>query len=154
MPSMNTNRDFTIVNVSPVHGKGLFAKKIIPKGTRIMEYAGKRVLKKNLITDLQLGSSSLVYIMNLSKAMVIDGERDGNNARYINHSCTPNCIVYFFNDIPYIYSLREISTGEELSFDYQLGIAKKQTKLSEQQKKELYPCFCGTTGCRKTMLSE
>lgn len=150
---ITTNRDFTVAKDSPVHGKGLFAKKSIPRGTRIIEYAGKRVLKKDLITDLVKGLSSLVYIMNINEATVVDAERNGNDARFINHSCSPNCIVYFFDEVPYIYSLREIKTGEELSFDYHLYIESKDKELTEQQEKEFFPCYCGAAICRGTLLA-
>ena len=146
------NRDFTVVKNSAVHGKGVFAKKIIPKGTRIYEYAGKRVLKNNLVQDLANGLTSLMYVMNLSETTAIDGERDGNDARFINHSCSPNCEVYFFDDIPYIYAMQDIETGAEISFDYNLGLAKPE-EITVVQKKELYPCNCGAANCRQTLIS-
>ena len=146
-------RDFTIVKNSPVHGRGVFAKKNIPKGTRIIEYAGKRVLKKDIAADLLKGLTSLVYIMNLNEIMAIDAERDGNDARFVNHSCLPNCIVYFFNEVPYIYALREIITGEELSFDYKMGFAEAERQLSLELKKTFLPCCCGAANCRGTLFN-
>lgn len=145
-------RDLTMVKKSQVHGKGLFAKKTIPKGTRIIEYAGKRVLKKNIATDLLKGLTSLVYIMNLNETTAIDAERNGNNARFINHSCSPNCIVYFFNEVPYIYALSQINAGEELSFDYKMGFTSEEKPLSQELKKAFLPCSCGSLNCRGTLL--
>ncbi|KUO66754.1 MAG: hypothetical protein APF83_06885 [Lutibacter sp. BRH_c52] len=98
-------RDFTIVKISSVHGKGVFAKRIIPKGTRIFEYMGKRVSKENLASDLENGLTSMIYVLNLNETVAVDGERGGNDARYINHSCAPNCEVLYFNEIPYIYAM-------------------------------------------------
>lgn len=146
------DRNFTYVKISKVHGFGLFAKNTIPKGTRILEYEGERILKENLMEDLMAGLTTFRYIMNLSETTVVDAERGGNDARFINHSCNPNCIVYFFNDIPYIYALEEILIGKELSFDYQMGTIKPKA-LTEQQKKDILPCNCGSINCKGTLLS-
>lgn len=147
----NQNRDFVFVNDSPVHGKGVFAKRTIPKGTRILEYAGERVLKENLARDLVEGRTSLVYVMNLNETHAVDGERGGNEARFINHSCTPNCEVLYFNNTPYIYAIEEIYTGTELNFDYKYGSEDDQ-EISADQKRELFPCNCGSLNCRGTLL--
>lgn len=148
-----TERDFTLKEESLIQGYGLFAKKTIPKGTRILEYQGQRIPKANLINDLTQGLSSLRYVMNLDNNTAIDGERNGNDARFINHSCSPNCIVYFFDGTPYIYSLGIINIGEELSFDYQLGTEMAAEQLSIAEKQILMPCHCGSSNCRGTLLS-
>ena len=146
------DRNFTVVKDSQIQGFGLFAKKTIPKGTRIFEYAGKRVLKENLMADLVAGLTTLRYVMNLTETTVIDAEREGNDARFINHSCEPNCIIYFFANTPYIYALQEIPIGDELSFDYQMGTTNPES-LTEQQKRDILPCNCGSKNCRGTLLS-
>ena len=146
-----TDRDFTLVKSSPVHGKGVFAKRTIPKGTRIFEYAGERVQKVNLAADLANGLTSLVYVMNLNEEQAVDGERGGNDARFINHSCEPNCEVLYFNDTPYIYAIQEIQAGEELNFDYKYG-SEADVELTAEQKKEWFPCNCGASKCRGTLL--
>ena len=148
-----TDRDFTIVKDSLIEGKGVFAKTIIPKGTRIVEYAGLRVPKTNLVEDLKNGLTSIRYIMNLNETTVIDGERNGNYARFINHSCAPNCEVYYFSEIPYIYAMREILPNEELSFDYRLGFDSLTEDISIEKKKEWFPCKCGASNCRGTLLA-
>jgi SET domain-containing protein len=147
------NRDFTRVKTSSIHGSGVFAKRNIPKGTRIFEYAGARVLKSNLATDLAAGLTSLAYVMNLNETTAIDGERGGNDARFINHSCNPNCEVLYFNETPYIYSIRQIDIDEELSFDYQYD-AGPDVFLSEEEKKKWFPCFCGAENCRGTLIHD
>lgn len=148
---MENPRDFTVVNMSQVHGIGVFAKKLIPKGTRIFEYKGLRVSKTDLATDLVKGLTSMVYVMNLNETTAIDGERGGNDARFINHSCTPNCEVLYFDENPYIYAMEEIHEGEELNFDYKLGFYE-DVKLSIEEKKERFPCNCGSRDCRGTLL--
>jgi len=148
---ISPDRDFTLVKSSPVHGKGVFAKRTIPKGTRIFEYAGERVQKENLASDLANGLTSLVYVMNLNETQAVDGERGGNDARFINHSCDPNCEVLYFNDTPYIYAIQEIQVGEELNFDYKYG-SEADVELTAEQKKEWFPCNCSATKCRGTLL--
>lgn len=152
MNTIVTDRDFTLVRTSPVHGNGVFAKKTIPKGTRIFEYAGLRVLKTDLLNDLAKGLTSMTYVMNLNKTLAIDGERNGNDSRFINHSCNPNCEVLYFNETPYIYAMQEIQKGQELNFDYKLGF-DTELDLSSDQKKEWFPCNCGSENCRGTMVS-
>ncbi len=151
MEMITLERHFTVVKNSPVHGKGVFAKKTIPKGTRILEYTGEHVLKSNLPTEMANGLTSLVYVMNLSETMAIDGERGGNDARFINHSCDPSCEVMYFDERPYIYAMREITAGEELNFDYQLGF-NSNLELSFEERREMYPCKCGSANCRGTMI--
>ncbi|MDD3723004.1 MAG: hypothetical protein PHW92_11095 [Lutibacter sp.] len=73
-------RDFTIVKTSSVHGKGVFAKRAIPKGTRIFEYMGLRVRKENLASDLANGLTSMIYVLSLNETIAIDGERGGNDS--------------------------------------------------------------------------
>lgn len=152
---MNTiaiDRDFIVIENSQVHGRGVFAKRAIPKGTRIFEYAGERVLKANLAQDLVNGLTSLIYVMNLNETLAIDGERGGNDARFINHSCDPNCEVLYFNETPYIYAIQEIHEGDELSFDYKYGI-EGDVEASYEQKREWFPCNCGAKKCRGTLLN-
>lgn len=149
---MNTkDRDFALVKASPVHGRGVFAKRVIPKGTRLFEYAGERVLKATLAKDLAEGLTSLVYVMNLNETYVVDGERGGNDARFINHSCEPNCEVLYFNETPYIYALQDISEGDELNFDYKYG-SEADVEFTDEQKREWFPCNCGAANCRGTLL--
>jgi len=147
-----TDRDFTLVKSSKVHGNGVFAKKDIPKGTRIFEYAGERVQKLNLASDLTRGLTTLIYVMNLNETYAVDGERGGNDSRFINHSCDPNCEVLYFNNTPYIYAIKEIPEGEELSFDYKYG-SEDDVELTVEQKKEWFPCSCGSNNCRGTLLN-
>lgn len=150
MEIIATDRDFVTVRTSKVHGRGVFAKKMIPKGTRIFEYAGERVLKANLAKDLANGLTSLVYVMNLNETLAVDGERGGNDARFINHSCDPNCEVLYFNETPYIYAMQEIAEGQELSFDYQY--TSGEIEITDEEKRKWFPCHCGAENCRGTLL--
>lgn len=144
------NRDFVRVARSRIHGSGVFAKRAIPKGTRVIEYTGERVPVERLLIDAGDDSSAHVYSFRLSPSMVIDGSRGGNEARFINHHCDPNCETYTFGDRVYVYAMREIVRGEELTFDYQLRpvISGRRSKARDAA----FRCLCGSPSCRGTML--
>ncbi len=146
------NRDFIRVGKSHIQGQGVFAKRLIPKGTRIIEYAGQRVPKLDLMKDFATGLSSLIYVLNLNDELAIDGERNGNDARFINHCCEPNCEVYIFDEIPYIYAMEDIPRWAELTFDYKLQSLQNK-KLTKKEKLALFPCNCGAKKCRGTLIT-
>jgi len=145
------NRDFIRVGRSPIQGMGVFAKRKIPKGTRVVEYIGARVPISNFLVELAEGAASSVYSFHLNESIVIDGAVGGNDSRFINHSCEPNCEAYVFDNRVYIYAMEEILRGMELTFDYQLQsvLPTRPTKAD----KEKYRCHCGSPNCRGTMLA-
>lgn len=147
-----TDRDFTYTKQSTIQGTGLFAKKTIPKGTRILAYQGLRVPRADLLDDVSKGLTSMRYIMHLNDTTVIDAEREGNDARFANHSCTPNCEVICFDGIPYIYAMYEITPDSEITFDYKLNF-QSPVHITEAQQKEWFPCQCGSPNCRGTLLA-
>jgi SET domain-containing protein len=93
-------------------GLGLFAMQDIPKGACVIEYTG------NLITQAQYEQSNSLYMFDVGKVWVIDGSPRWNTARYINHSCLPNCYVDQRGLRVFIVSKRAIKAGEELSYNY------------------------------------
>jgi SET domain-containing protein len=145
------NRDFVRVGRSPIHGKGLYAKRKIPRGTRVIEYTGERIPLARLLVEVSAGSATEVYTFQLNPSTMIDGSRGGNEARLINHSCDPNCEAYVFDERVYVYALRDIVRGEELTFDYQLTPALKGRP--QRGNKTAYLCCCGSPKCRGTLLS-
>lgn len=145
------DRGFTRVGRSRIHGTGVFAKRKIPKGSRIIEYTGARVSLDVVVAESTDGLPASAYAFRLNDATIIDGARDGNDARFINHSCEPNCEALSFDDHMYIYALRDIPRGEELTFDYHLS-AMTPRRVSKRER-EAYPCRCGSQGCRGTMLA-
>ncbi len=149
--SPSANRDFVRVGRSRIHGKGVFAKRRIPRGTRVIEYAGARVPVTQLFVEMAEGAPPPVYSIRLNETMVIDGARGGNDARFINHSCDPNCEAYVFDDHVYIYAMREIARGEELTFDYKLGAAFGRRRRKGDL--DAYACACGSPKCRGTMIA-
>ncbi len=145
------SRDFIRVGRSRIAGTGVFAKRKIPKGTRIIEYLGKRVPVSKYLVELKDGKPVSMYAFRVTEGTVIDGGRGGNDARFFNHSCEPNCESYVFDDRAYLYAERDIVRGEELTFDYKLqsAVERKVTK----QDKEMYTCLCGSPKCRGTMVA-
>ena len=93
-------------------GKGLFAEEDIPKGACIIEYIGKPVDQKKAEKDRGR------YLFEVEKNLTIDGNIPENIARYINHSCRPNCEAIGPKGRVFIFSRRRIKAGEELSYDY------------------------------------
>jgi SET domain-containing protein len=145
------DRDFIRVGRSKIEGRGVFAKRKIPKGSRIIEYKGRRRPTPDFIPERPDGKPGHVYLFRLREGVVIDAGIRGNEARFINHSCDPNCEIYTFNDRAFVYATRDIARGEELTYDYQLRrasrVARKKTDASS------YACSCGADNCRGTMLA-
>lgn len=142
-----------IVRRSPLHGNGVFAACDIPAETCILEYRGLRITPEE--ADERPASSpddpNHTFFFALSSGKIVDGGRRGNDARWINHSCEPNCEARENEEGTrlYIYSLRDIAEGEELFFDYALQIEGRKTKKLRDQ----YRCLCGSPECRGTMLA-
>jgi SET domain-containing protein len=81
--------------------------------------------------------------------MVIDATTGGNSARWINHSCAPNCEAVDDDDRIYIETLRAIRPGEELSYNYRIELEERHTP----ELKLLYQCRCGARRCKGTILN-
>src|SRR5512134_1954962 len=140
------------VRRSPIHGKGVFALGLIPKGTRIIEYRGERISHEEAdrrYSELHANSPHTM-LFTVNDEVVIDATRRGNSARWINHSCAPNCEIEDENDRIFIDARRDIHPGEELSYDYNLQLGEPHTKAA----KRAHACFCGARRCRGTMLGE
>lgn len=150
--AVTPDRDFILVQPSAIHGTGVFARRPIPKGTRIIEYKGRRLAKTQLIEEAQRGERMLTYVLNLDAERAVDGAEGGNDARFVNHSCGPNCEIYIFDEIPYVYAMHDIAAGAELTFDYNLQSASTQ-HLSLTLSRQLFPCRCGAAACRGTLVA-
>jgi SET domain-containing protein len=145
------NRDFIRIGRSRIEGVGVFAKRKIPRGTRIIEYTGEHVPINALYRVIEAGAPSHIYGFALDDGMAIDGARNGNDARFFNHSCRPNCEPYNFDRHVYIYAMRDILRGEELTFDYKLGPVDPGAPVADAGTQ--HPCTCGAPGCRGTLLA-
>ena len=123
---------------SRIDGQGLFAAQDIAKDTRIIAYIGEKISRQESARRLEAGNA---YIFHLNYRYALDGETLANTARYINHSCDPNCEVEKTHDTLWIVALRDIKEGEELSYNY--GYIAKQ-----------YRCTCGAKNCCGYILGE
>ena len=132
------------VRLSPVHGRGLFALTRINEGERIIEYKGKRVPWE----ETEEVENNHTFLFSLENGQVVDGAQGGNSARWINHSCNPNCEVQEENDRLFVFALETIEAGTELSIDYNLQFEGRKTKAV----KRFYGCRCDAPVCRGTML--
>lgn len=139
------------VKRSNIHGNGVFARRKIAAGERIVEYRGERI-SWDEATQRALDSGGPVnhtFFFSLADGSVIDGGRHGNEARWINHACEPNCEAQEEDGRVYIYALRDIARGEELNYNYALVYDERHTPAV----KRAFACRCGTPGCTGTMLA-
>lgn len=140
------------VRRSGVHGRGVFAQVAIARGEEILPYKGALIAwqeaeRRHAESG---GDPHHTFLFQVDGGMVIDGGTGGNSARWINHSCAPNCEAQEDDrQRIVIVALRDIAPGEELFFDYALEIVEKPTKALRQA----YACLCGTPQCRGTMLA-
>jgi SET domain-containing protein len=140
-----------VVRRSSIHGRGVFAALPIRKGERIIEYRGKRV-------DWDWASRKYAqhedepthtFLFELDDGRVIDANQGGNAARWINHSCNPNCQAIEEDGRVYIEALRSIKPGEELGYDYRIQLEERITPAEKKR----WPCYCGSKKCRGTLLA-
>ncbi|MGJ7613082.1 MULTISPECIES: SET domain-containing protein [unclassified Variovorax] len=136
---------------SDVHGNGVFAVQDLAEGETLIEYKGevinwKEALRRHPHDPAQPNHT---FYFHIDDGRVIDGNVKGNDARWINHSCEPNCEADEVEGRVHIKALRNIAAGEELNYDYGLVIDEPYTPklLSE------FPCWCGTEACRGTLLT-
>ena len=137
------------VRTSSIHGKGAFATQEISEGTYIIEYTGEHISHDEADHRYADSTDDPVVLFIVDDDIVIDGGVNGNEAKYINHSCDPNCQAVTDEDRIYIEALRIIQPGEELTFDYQLFRADEY----DPEWDTLYACHCGVPNCRGTMMS-
>jgi uncharacterized protein len=113
------------IGTSRIHWQGLFAAQAIKQGTRIIEYTGEKIPRKESERRVCQGNA---YIFWLNTRYAIDGKRLTNMARYINHSCDPNCASDIIRGHIWIVALRDIQDGEELTYDYGYGLDGYETR--------------------------
>jgi SET domain-containing protein len=148
MPKKSKNRKPAVrieVRESGVHGHGVYAMESIPKSTRIIEYTGQRVSWEGAPND---ENDPHTFNFGLDNGEVINPQIGGNDARWINHSCDPNCEAIEEDDRIFIDALRDIQAGEELFYDYALEIDEP---ITEESKKK-FACHCHSPNCSGTML--
>jgi SET domain-containing protein len=135
---------------SAIHGRGVYAVAPIKKGTRILEYLGERIshAEADARYEKKGKDDGHTFLFIASNRTVIDAGVNGNDARFINHSCDPNCETVIENSRVFIDAIRNIKPGEELGYDYQLT----WESTDDPEDLALYACRCGSKKCRGTML--
>lgn len=136
---------------SGVHGKGVFALQDIAEGETLIEYIGQIISWSEAQERHPHNSTdpNHTFYFHLNETHVIDALVGGNSSRWINHACAPNCEADQQDGRIFIKALRNIRTGEELSYDYGLIIDQRHTPKLKAQ----YPCWCGSKSCRGTLLA-
>ncbi|HEX9076990.1 MAG TPA: SET domain-containing protein-lysine N-methyltransferase [Anaerolineae bacterium] len=138
------------VRLSRIQGQGVFARSRILKGTRIIEYTGERITHRE--ADARYDEEAMEHphtvLFTVDKKTVIDAGVGGNEARFINHSCAPNCEAVNEDGHIFIDALCDILPGEELTYDYHLEYQGRY----RAEWKERYACRCGCPSCRGTLL--
>jgi uncharacterized protein len=142
--------DLVEVRRSNVHGLGVFATQRIVKGTRIIEYVGERVShdEADRRYEVKDANDSHTFLFIVDSKTVIDAGVDGNDARFFNHSCDPNCESVVENKRVFIEAIRTVESGAELTYDYQI----QREDDDPDNIDEVFACRCGFPQCRGTML--
>ena len=150
MSSNGSKGRLCIVRRSKIHGRGVFALTDIPRNTRVMEYLGERITHKE--ADRRYAAehehSPHTMLFAVDDKVVIDATRKGSSARFINHSCAPNCEAIEEEGRIFIETIRKVPLGGELTYDYNLILEERHTPAV----KRAHACFCGTRKCRGTLL--
>jgi SET domain-containing protein len=139
------------VRQSGVHGKGVFALQDIAKGETVIEYIGE-IISAQEAEDRHPHDPSdpnHTFYFQIDDDHVIDALHGGNSARWINHSCAPNCKPSVEDGRVFIKAKKNIAAGDELNYDYGLIIDEPITQKLMAQ----YPCWCGSSNCRQTLLA-
>lgn len=138
------------VRHSAVHGYGVFAVRRIRKGTTIIEYLGDRVTHEEADARYEDKdpNDNHTFLFTVDLKTVIDGGVGGNDARFINHGCDPNCESASQNKRIYVEAIRTIQAGEELTYDYQI----QRDPEDPGNVDEIFACRCGAKKCRGSML--
>jgi uncharacterized protein len=138
------------VRASPLHGLGVFAAQRIRRGTRIIEYLGERVshAEADRRYEDKDANDAHTFLFIVDARTVIDAGIGGNEARFVNHACEPNCESVIEDRRVFIEAVRTIAPGEELTYDYQI-----QRDMDDPPDVDaIFACRCGSVGCRGSML--
>jgi uncharacterized protein len=137
---------------SPIAGRGVFATRAIKKGTRIIEYVGERITPDEAdrrYDDDQMDTHH-TFLFIVDDDTIVDAAVNGNAARYINHSCDPNCEAAVEDGRIWVSAIKDIAPGAELVYDY----AYERAGRFQKNYWELYACRCGARKCRGIILKK
>jgi uncharacterized protein len=133
--------EFVTFRPSSIHGTGAFAKAEIAQGTRILEYAGQKISKEESLRRCE-GNNPYIFALDAQKDL--DGDVPWNPARYINHSCDPNCEALMEDGRIWVVARRHIRLGDEITFNYGYDLEDYRA----------YPCRCGSPNCVGYIVAE
>lgn len=136
---------------SPIHGLGAFALQDIPKGTRIIEYVGEKIT--NAEADRRYDDETMkthhTFLFILNNRECLDAAFEGNESRFINHSCDPNAEAFIPRGRIWIEAIKRIPKGAEIAYDYAFEDDAKYTDDDYRR----YACRCGAKNCRGTIVN-
>ncbi len=139
------------VRPSAIQGLGAFATRDIPAGVRLIEYAGERLTPAAADARYPDGDERHhTFLFAIDDDVVVDAAVNGNDARFLNHSCDPNCDVVVDDKRLWIETIRDVKVGEELAYDYAFILPERHTPAAKRR----YPCSCGAAKCRGTILAK
>jgi|ERR1041385_5239481 SET domain-containing protein len=130
-----------VLKTSAIHGTGAFAKQLIGRDERVVEYRGEKISRTE---SMRRCAENNQYIFRLSDEYDLDGDVEWNPGRFLNHSCQPNCEAFLEDGGIWIVALRDVSAGEELTFNYGFDLEDYRN----------YPCNCGAPGCVGFIVAE
>jgi uncharacterized protein len=133
--------DLILFKESSIHGMGAFAKTTIFKGTRVIEYTGEKITKQE---SLRRCEQNNWFIFGLDDEFDLDGAVGWNPARFLNHSCSPNCEAELIDGHIWIIACQDISPGVEITFNYGYDLVVYKE----------HPCHCGSPNCVGYILAE
>lgn len=140
------NTNYIVIKKSKIHGTGVYASRDILKGTKVIEYVGEKITKEESDRRAKLHferhlkdkeNKGAIYIFELDDTYDLDGYVDWNPAKYINHSCEPNCETENEDGRIWIVAIRDIKKDEEITYNYGFDL----------ENYDEHPCFCGTKSC-------
>ena len=126
------------IKKSNIDNRGLYASRDIKEHTKVIEYKGRILTKKQVQINPKFDNDKAIYLFNINKKYDLDGDFKFNTARLINHYCNPNCEVYGTGLKVWVYAIRDIKKGEELTCDYGFGYDKDYKQ---------FPCKCKSKNC-------
>ena len=145
------------VRNSAIHGRGIFAAADLPAGIRVIEYKGKVITdaKADRLYDDSLDTGH-TFLFTLNDKYIIDANQQGNSARWINHSCEPNCEAVIHvdpdgnerKDRVFIETIKAVKAGQELTYNYGITLEVPHSK----RLKKIWACHCGAKSCTGTLL--
>jgi len=133
--------DLIVFRSSPIHGTGGFARQKVREGESVIEYVGERIGKGESLRRCEQNNE---FIFSLNESQDLDGNVSWNPARFINHSCAPNCEATLEEDRIWLCAVRDVESGEEITFNYGFDLDDYKS----------YPCHCGSLKCVGYIVAE